>query len=66
MADDLKNEDHINNDDDARVYAYPKKSPNCDTQPLKGRDLTHKCSLSGDAKRSFSRVVGQSLLKDWG
>ena len=47
MADDLKNEDHINNDDDARVYAYPKKSPNCDAQPLKGRDLTHKCSLGG-------------------
>ena len=27
-----------------------------DTRPLKGRDLTHRCSFKGDSKRSFSRT----------
>ena len=44
-----------------------KNSAKRDTRPLKGCDLTHKCSLRGDQKRSSSRKNLECLKKiGWG
>ena len=43
-----------------------KNSAKRDTRPLKGRDLTHKCSLRGNPKRSFSRKIWSVWRKKLG
>ena len=56
--DNLKNELDLKNKDDLKdEHDLKKNSAKRDTRPLKGRDLTHKCSLGGIPKYYLAEKI---------